>query len=84
MNTQTKRVLAYMVVNGTINPLESWREIGVYRLASRIHDLIKAGYPVKKAWLEMKNKYGEKVRVRQYFMSPNDRVEIHKTLEDLK
>ena len=68
MNLQSKRVLQYMVLVQPINPLLSWKEVGVYRLAARIHDLRQLGFPILDRWKKLKNKYGEPVRVKEYFI----------------
>lgn len=45
---QTEKVLAYIEKYGSISPLEALRDFGCMRLASRITDLKRMGYPVKK------------------------------------
>lgn len=66
--TQKQRLLAYLEQGNKINPLKAWQELGIYRLASRICDLRKEGNEVKDEWLEVPNRYGEFVRVKQYFL----------------
>ena len=83
MNKQSKRVLSYLSVYKDIDPLTSWTTIGVYRLASRIHDLIKAGFPIQKSWREVTSRYGEKIRVRVYYLEPVDKHEIRKKLKQM-
>lgn len=64
--TQRQRVLDYMREHGCINPLESWQQIGVYRLAARINELHKSGVGIVREWVEVPNRYGETCRVRMY------------------
>ena len=66
--TQKKRLLTYLEQGNKINPLKAWQELGIYRLASRICDLRKEGVEVKDEWLEVPNRYGEFVRVKQYYL----------------
>ncbi len=66
--TQKQRLLTYLEQGNKINPLKAWQELGIYRLASRICDLRKEGNEVKDEWLEVPNRYGEFVRVKQYFL----------------
>ena len=66
--TQKQRLLAYLEQGNKINPLKAWKELGIYRLASRICDLRKEGNEVKDEWLEVPNRYGEFVRVKQYYL----------------
>jgi hypothetical protein len=41
--------------------------LGIARLASRIYDLKCMGIDVKSATIEVKNRWGESVRVKQYW-----------------
>ena len=66
--TQKQRLLIYLEQGNKINPLKAWQELGIYRLASRICDLRKDGNEVKDEWLEVPNRYGEFVRVKQYYL----------------
>jgi hypothetical protein len=66
--TQKQRLLTYLEQGNKINPLKAWQELGIYRLASRICDLRKEGNEVKDEWLEVPNRYGEFVRVKQYYL----------------
>jgi|TARA_R100000084_G_C4655553_1_gene152654 hypothetical protein len=66
--TQKQRLLTYLEQGNKINPLKAWQELGIYRLASRICDLRKEGNKVKDEWLEVPNRYGEFVRVKQYYL----------------
>lgn len=52
--TQTDKILDYIKKNGSIDPLRAMTELGVMRLASRIHDIRSLGVPVKD---EMKFRY---------------------------
>jgi len=65
---QNKRLLNYLEQGETINPLKAWNELGIYRLASRVCDLRKQGIEVKDRWLDVSNRYGESIRVKQYYL----------------
>lgn len=45
-DAQNRKILQYMVEHGSINNIEAWFDLGVYRLASRIHDLRSLGIPI--------------------------------------
>jgi hypothetical protein len=45
--TQDKRLLDYLKDNKQIDPLTSWKELGIYRLSSCIHRLRKQGWDIK-------------------------------------
>jgi hypothetical protein len=65
---QNKRLLTYLEQGQTINPLKAWNELGIYRLASRVCDLRKQGIEIKDRWLDVPNRYGEFVKVKQYYL----------------
>lgn len=45
--TQAQKVLRHMQEKGGITPLEAMQQYGVMRLASRVHDLRRAGHNIK-------------------------------------
>lgn len=63
---QVQRVLEYMENHGGITQLEALSECSVMRLASRISDLRKLGYPIESEMVTVRNKYEEKCRVKRY------------------
>ena len=63
---QTERVLNYMRLFGSITPLDALRDLSVMRLASRISDLRKQGYRIRKSTASSHNMYGEKVTYAKY------------------
>ena len=64
--SQNQRILAYMNEFGSITPLDAMRDLGVYRLTSRVYDLRKLGYMIVDDWVEVSNRWGEKTRVKSY------------------
>ncbi len=65
--TQNERLKNYLESGKKINPLISWKELGLYRLASRINELQHV-IDIKRGWLEITNRYGEKTKVREYWV----------------
>lgn len=63
--TQCEMVVRYMQECGSITTLEAF-ELGITRLASRIHDLSVAGYDIERELVRTKNRYGEPVRYTKY------------------
>lgn len=63
---QTDRVLEYMTEFGSISQLEALRDLGVMRLASRISDLRRMGYPIEARTEKVKNRYGENAVIKRY------------------
>lgn len=64
--TQTQRVLDYMHDFGSITSLEAIVDLGVHRLASRVSELKKMGYPIVSEFVPVKNRYGETCHVKRY------------------
>ena len=72
MTNQRERVLTYMRDHKVITSLDAYREFGIMRLASRISELKKMGYPIEKTMVAIKNRYGEKVNFAEYRLVEND------------
>lgn len=66
--TQCDRILQYIEENGSITSLDAMREFGCMRLASRMCDLKRQGYPVKVEMENSKNRYGEPISYARYFI----------------
>lgn len=64
--TQTERVLDYINEFGSITQIEALKDLGVMRLASRISDLKKQGYPIIGEVAAVKNRYGETCYIKRY------------------
>lgn len=66
--TQCERILQYIEENGSITQLDALREFGCMRLASRMCDIKKMGYPVTKRTEKKKNRYGDPITYARYFI----------------
>ena len=64
--TQCDRILNYMTEFGSITQLEALRDLGCFRLASRINDLKKKGYKIRREMVDVNNRYGEVVQIARY------------------
>lgn len=71
--TQCQRILDYMDQFGSISTLEAFRDLGVARLASRIHDLKSMGYHIESETKSMKNRYGERTFFKVYRLAEEDK-----------
>jgi len=74
LGTQNFRLWNLLMNGRTINPLESWKELGIYRLASRINDIRKGigvivYLEVSMRWIKINNQFGEPVRFAEYYMT---------------
>lgn len=64
--TQCEKILDYMQKHNGITQLDAFLDIGCWRLASRICDLKKQGYAIKREMVTVKNRYDEDVQVAKY------------------
>jgi hypothetical protein len=64
--TQNQRILDYIAKNGSITQLEALTECSVMRLASRVSDLRRNGYPITSKMVKVENRYGETCHIKQY------------------
>jgi hypothetical protein len=64
--TQTQKILEYLDEYKKITPLEAMRDLGIYRLASRIFDLKQQGYNIETEMVDVKNRYGSTTKVACY------------------
>ena len=67
--TQAQRVLDYIEEFGGITQLDALKELGVMRLASRISDLKKQGYPIKSETVSVKNRFEEECYIKRYSLA---------------
>ena len=61
-----EQILEYMQEFGSINPLQALQDIGCFRLASRISDLKKMGYPIISKRVNYINRFGEAKHFNEY------------------
>ena len=66
--SQCNKVLHFIETEGSITPLDALREFGCMRLASRVSDLKRKGYPITREMEKTKNRYGETIRYARYRM----------------
>lgn len=66
-SSQNTRVLERLM-KAPLTPIESWMELGVYRLAARINELREKGYKIGSRSKQVSNRFGEKCRVSEYYL----------------
>lgn len=64
--TQCEKIVKYMDDFGSITTMEAFTELGITRLASRIHDISRNGMSIAKKMESGKNRYGETVHYMRY------------------
>ncbi len=63
---QTERILDYIKRFGSITTMEAFQDLGITRLASRIHDLTEDGFEFDREMISGKNRFGEPVHFVRY------------------
>ena len=66
--SQKQRLLDFLLTYKKINPLQAWKELGIYRLSDTVLQLRKDGYSIDTAKIEVKNKFNEDCKVAEYKM----------------
>ena len=64
--TQCERILKYMNDFGSITTMQAFMDLGIARLASRIHDLRTMGIEIESETRTAKNRYGENTHYSVY------------------
>jgi len=67
--TQVERLLDHLKTGSTITPLESWENLGIYRLADCVYQLRKKGYEIINLGKKVNNRFGESCTVGCYKLS---------------
>lgn len=74
--TQCERVIRHMEDYGSITSADAMFEYGIMRLASRICDLRKRGFPIVSERVKRKNRYGEPVSFSKYYIKFEEVINI--------
>jgi len=70
--TQNERILKYIEKFGSITQFEALQDLGILRLASRICDLRRLGYPITSEMVTVKNRFEEDCHVKRYRMATKE------------
>lgn len=70
--SQNDRIIDYIHRFGSITQLEALQDLGVMRLASRISDLRRLGYPIMSETAVVKNRFGEDCHIKRYRIGSNE------------
>lgn len=64
--SQKDLILKYIQDFGSITAYESFIELGITQLATRIYELKEKGYEFKTSWIYKKNRYGNPIKFCKY------------------
>lgn len=62
-----ERILQYMNDFGSITTFQAFTDLGCTRLSEYIRQL-RMDYDIEDKWIETTNRYGEKVRFKEYWI----------------
>lgn len=65
-DSQSRKVLQYIIDHGSISNVEAWFDLGIYRLASRIHDLRSMMIPIHTDIITITSDKGDTKRYARY------------------
>lgn len=80
--TQNQRVLRHLEDFGSISPIDALKEYGIMRLASRISDLKKEGYPITRRIVPHTNRYGEPTHYAVYSLEGKNNGRMDKVTQE--
>ena len=67
--TQKERIINYIRQFGSITSWEAYQDLGIMQLGARIDGLERDGYVFRKEWEEKKNRFGEPVSFKRYYLA---------------
>jgi hypothetical protein len=66
--SQVQRLIEHMEQGNKINRISSYNKLGIFELSARIIDAVKLGCVIDREWKSVTNRFGEQVRVKDYWM----------------
>ena len=66
--TQCNTLLEHFENGGSLTAMEAAKLYSVGRLAARVSDLRRSGYPIRGDMVSVKNQFGDTCRVKRYYM----------------
>lgn len=65
---QRQRIINYINQFGSITSKDAYDDLGITQLATRIKELKEQGYKFETKWESSKNRYGERVDFKRYYL----------------
>lgn len=66
--TAEDRIIEYLKTHNGITSIDAIKELGNTRLSAAIFNLKERGYNISSVWETTKNRYGENVKFKRYFI----------------
>ena len=67
--TQRQRIIEYIRIFGSITSWDAYSDLGITQFATRVKELKEEGYEFTTKWETKKNRYGEPVSFKRYYLS---------------
>lgn len=66
--TQRDRILEFLSAGNKLTRLNAWDQLGILEAPARISELRTLGHPIKTTMREVRNRFGEPVKVAEWTM----------------
>ena len=66
--TQRQRVIDYIHEFGSISSWDAYEDLGITQLGARVKELKERGYEFETEWEHKKNRYGQPVAFKRYYI----------------
>ena len=73
--TQEHMLLRWLEENGSITNLTALKELGIMQCPARIWGLKKRGIPIKTRPLTVQNRFGDSIRIVEYFIEEKEKAQ---------
>lgn len=71
--TQCERILQYIKDFGSITSLQAYTDLGITQLGARVFELKEQGNEIDGDYIFVVNRYGEKCRIKRYFIKGEEK-----------
>lgn len=68
-HTQNYELLQYLIMHGSITPIEALRKLDIYRLSGRIYDLRSHGVDIDTLRMEVTDRHGNTKTYAKYVLN---------------
>lgn len=76
MSNKEERFIKFVQKHGSITSLEAFEYLGETRLSATVYELRQKGVNISDRWIECKNRFGESVRYKEYFIEGDVDIDL--------
>lgn len=74
--TDGKRILDYIIRNGSITTAQSFYDLGISKLSTRVSEMRAKGTVIADEWVDVDRRDGKKARVKRYFLPHDEMIRL--------